>query len=89
METEQFDLPDFWASPLINGDYSGLEDDDITALNDFTDNMVEEYGRCWAISVTDDDGGDFRRYHDASKYGVLACNVVTYTFDITQRKQEE
>lgn len=85
METLELTLPTFWTCPLINGDYSGMENEDITALEAFTDDMVKEYGQCWAIDVTDDDSGDFRTYHDARRFGVLACDVATYTFDITQR----
>jgi len=79
---EYFDLPDHWASALVNGDISGMDDDDEKALNDFTDDMVAQYGKCWCIDVMDLNG-DFRRYHDATRFGVLACNVSTYTFDVT------
>ena len=86
METVDFDLPTFWASPLINSDTSGLEDDDNAALEAFTDYMVEAYGQCWAINCGDDKG-NFMTYHDARQFGVLACDVLTYTFDITPNKE--
>lgn len=84
MKTETFNLPTFWASPLINGDYSSLSDDDETAINAFIDDMVADYGQCWCLTCSDDES-DFRTYHDAKAYGVLACNVLTFTFDVTQR----
>lgn len=82
METIELTLPRHWACALINGDESGLEDDDANALNRFTDWMVDEYGACWCVSVDDEECGDFRRYHDATDFGVLACDVATFTFDI-------
>ena len=86
MKTLELELPTFWACPLINGDVSGLEDEDITALDKFTDAMVKEYGQCWAINCSDNEG-NFMTYHDARQYGVLACDTLTYTFDITIRKE--
>ena len=85
MKIETFDLPDFWGSALINGDYSGLNDDDEKSINAFTDWMVKEYGSCWCLSVADNDSGDFRTYHDARQFGVLACDVSEYSFDVTKR----
>lgn len=84
MKTEQFDLPQSWASALIGGDVSGMSDEDEAALNAFTDSMVKEHGQCWAVDVSED-GDDFRTYHDARRFGVLACNVATFTFDITPK----
>ena len=85
MNIEKFDLPDFWASALINGDTSGMNDDDEKSLDAFADWMVKEYGSCWCLTVANDEGGDFRTYHDANRFGVLACNVLEYSFDVTKR----
>lgn len=84
MKTLELDLPEHWAVALINGDTSHMQDADIAALDRFTDDMVAQYGKCWAVDVSNDDGGDFRKYHDAEPFGVLACNVLMYTFDIDQ-----
>jgi hypothetical protein len=75
-------LPTHWASAFVNGDLTGYESDDLEAIRMFTDDMVHEYGRCWCIDVTDDEG--FLRYHDAQPYNVLACDCSTFVFDITQ-----
>jgi len=83
MKIESFILPTHWASAMINGDVTGYDDDDIEAINLFSDHMVKEYGRCWCLDVTDDNG--FLKYHDAETYGILACDCSTFTFDITQR----
>lgn len=84
MKTLELELPRDWACALVNGDESGLEDDDQSALDMFVDWMIAKYGQCWCVNVSDDDGGDFRRYHDATEFGVLACDVATFTFDITK-----
>lgn len=77
------ELPAFWASALINGDVSGMEDEDEQALDKFTAYMVAEYGQCWAVDVSEE--SSFTRWHDAQSYGVLACDCAVYTFDVTPR----
>ena len=78
LEVIEYELPSFWASALINGDFSGLDVEDLKALESFTLDVVEEYGHANFVDCSDD-CSDFRRYHDASAYGVLACDVLTYT----------
>jgi hypothetical protein len=82
MQTETFNLPRHWASALINGDYSGYEDEDVNAIMAFTVWMVAEYHSCWCISCGDDED-DFRWYHDATRFGVLACMTTDFVFDVT------
>ena len=79
-----WDLPAHWASALINGDDSGLEHDDKQALADFTADMVRQFGTCDPVDVGGEHYTEFRRYHDASSYGVLACNCLPYTFNMKQ-----
>ena len=71
-------LPAHWAVALVNGDESGMEDDDIMQLNEFIDDMVRNFGSCHCVDVSEDT--EFRNYHDASPYGVLACDVAEFTF---------
>ena len=71
-------LPTHWASPLINGDESGLEEEDCEALNAFVDDMVRTYGSCHCVDVSEDT--QFMRWHDAVQYGVLASDVAEFTF---------
>ena len=71
-------LPTHWACPLINGDETGLEDEDTQALEAFTADMVRTYGSCHCVDVSEDT--EFMRWHDAAQYGVLACDVATFTF---------
>lgn len=84
LETETYILPTHWAVALINDDTGGLDDDDQKALDRFMDDMIARHGQCHCIDVADNDG-NFMMYHDARAYGVLACDVSEYTFDITKR----
>ena len=43
MQTYTFTLADHWISPIINGDYTGLEDHEVEALDDFLDNLPKHY----------------------------------------------
>lgn len=79
IEIETYDLPEHWASALINGDESGLDDDDAAAL-DRWEHATRGADSFFCVDVADSDSGDFRRYHDAERFGVLACNVAQFTF---------
>ena len=57
-------LPSHWAVALINGDESGMDDDDCAALNTFVDDMVRTYGSCHCVDVSEDT--QFMRWHDAA-----------------------
>lgn len=82
LNLESFDLPETWACALMYGDESGMDDAESAALDAFiTANTCE--GRSFAcVDVADTDAGDFRRWHDASPFWPLACNVATFTFDM-------
>jgi hypothetical protein len=71
-------LPTHWASPLVNGDETGLEDEDQAQLDAFVNDMVRTYGSCHCVDVSEDT--EFMRWHDAAQYGVLACDVAEFTF---------
>jgi hypothetical protein len=73
IETTEYLLPDFWASALINGDESGMKDDDIAAMNKWFDSRKPGY------CVDCSDESEFTTWHDARAY-VLACDCLTYTF---------
>ena len=74
MNTTTYTLPTHWASALINGDWSGLNELDEEAL---TRVMFNE-GLPDCVDVLDD--SSFRKYHDAQPYGVLACDCSTFIF---------
>lgn len=67
----EFNIPDFYLPYLINGNRSGLKEDELTAVNKFLDKECND-----PIShfSTSDDGPFFMTYHDLRPYGILACN---------------
>lgn len=70
-EENVYVLPEYWASALINGDYSGLSDDEEKQIQEWF-NRVQP-GDCVACS----DEPYFSNRNDA---GTLAGNVLEYTF---------
>jgi hypothetical protein len=82
MKLEYYELPIYWASALVNGDESGLTEEDQKALAKFTKFMVKVYGHCTCVDVEDD--VYFKPYHDATQFGVLAADCAMYSFDVTQ-----
>jgi hypothetical protein len=75
MQTIDFTLPAHWASALINGDFSGLSDEDAAAVRYFLDTEPDINGDC--LTCTDEPM--FLRYYDADG---LACDCLTYTFPL-------
>lgn len=63
-------LPAYWASALINGDYSGLDDDDAKML----DAWLKREKPGFAVDAEDE---HFAHRNDA---GTLPGDVMTYTF---------
>lgn len=74
MNTITYNLPDFWASALINNDWSGL--DYMGGTEDLMQWLEShpEIGGCLAVNGQ----SVFTSRHDAR--GVLACNCLEYTF---------
>jgi hypothetical protein len=73
LRIETYELPEFWACALINDDCSGMEQEDIDAMNIWLEE--NEPGYCLDCS----EESYFIKYHDASRY-VLACNCLEYSF---------
>jgi hypothetical protein len=74
MELSTYWLPAHWAPALVNGDFSGLEEDDEEQL------MRVIAGEDLPDPVSVSESPEFRKYHDAEPYGVLACDCLEYTF---------
>lgn len=72
--TTTYWLPAHWASALINGDLSGLDEDDEEAL------MRVLAGEQLTEPIDCGDSPEFRKHHDAQPYGVLACDCLEFTF---------
>ena len=81
METTIYTLPAHWAPALINGDLTGLNENDEEAM--MTLIAGEELPD--PLSIVGDDQPDgpypeFKVHHDARPYGVLACDCFDYVF---------
>ncbi len=78
MTIETYTLPAYWASALINGDYSGLEYDDIKAIEDFevSNRKEDHYFACLMCE------GEpyFKWSNDATNLG---GDVLEYSFDVS------
>jgi len=74
-------LPDHWACPLINGDYSGLTEEDEKGLNAFIEYWENDIVINTA-NISSNQESEFVKYHDAHDFGVLACGCFNYTFEI-------
>jgi hypothetical protein len=72
-----FTLSDHWLSPLINGDYSGLEDAEATLFDSFLESLPKHEGMhgVWDYSGED---GFFARDDVTDLYA--NCFNVTLTF---------
>jgi hypothetical protein len=78
-------IPSHFLSPLFNNDYSGLNDEDINAIEALTNDALKEYDTFFAIDTHNDVG--FLTYHDMRSYGVLASDCETVVFDIGNFKE--
>ena len=81
-------LPDFWASALINGDYSGLTQQEESELKRFIEYWQDDLIIISANIESDENAyfeSHFMKYHDATNLGVLACNCCEYTFEINPK----
>jgi hypothetical protein len=81
-DTVELNLPDFWATALFNADTSGFEDEDEKPFQEFCEWMLKHHGNSLPSDMKEE--GHFMKYHDASMFGVLACNIHKYTFFITK-----
>lgn len=86
MDTIEYILPIDFASALINGDYSGLDHQDVNALDRFLKDISNEFDAvmvCIDVEESDSDGSEgFLKYHDLQPYGILAAPCSKYTFSI-------
>ena len=80
METVTLELPDFWATALFNDDTSGFEYEDEQPFHNFCQWMLKHYGTSEPVDMEQEP--HFSKYHDATQFGVLACNIHRYTFII-------
>jgi hypothetical protein len=73
-------LPAFWAPALINNKSSGLDDSDLEDIITF----LKHEGLGWCAGIDERNSlevePEFCWTHDASAYGVLACDCLPFLF---------
>lgn len=74
--------PAHWAPYLINGDASGISEDDAKQADAFEEWLTGEHGYISGCSLE----SLFKTYHDARKFGALAADCLTYTAIIPQKE---
>ena len=76
IQTVTYLLPEHWASALVNGDESGMDDTESATLAAW----LADRPSLSCIDVADD--ASFTAWHDARAYNVKACNAATFTFQV-------
>jgi hypothetical protein len=74
IEVTTYTLPAFWAGPLINGDYTGLNDEEVSETNAWA--RAEGLSSCVGVS----DCAFFAKDHDARNFHGYAGDCLVFTF---------
>ena len=72
-------LPAHWASAIVNGDETGMDDADRASFNAWIDWFQAECGTIITCSGFSDEP-QFVKYHGATRQGVLAAMCHQYAF---------
>jgi len=73
-----YNLPEVWASAIVNDDYSGFTDNEVNIIANFLSDLEP-----WQYLVlADQNEPEFMHNHDATEYGWLADNC--YQFQLMQ-----
>lgn len=78
MKTITLTLPAYWAPALINGDETGLDDDESAALAEFCEWLNSQGINAGAIDCTEEP--EFCRTHDAIEIWAPAGDCLEFTF---------
>ena len=70
--TNTYTLPAYWASYLVNGDASGITDDERAEIDAFCEGL----GTC---SGTTDEPEYFQRHNDANRVGGNVLDFIFFT----------
>jgi hypothetical protein len=84
-----YNVPEWSLSALINGDYSGLSDEDENKLNRFVDAVVKQWGNA-NFMLNDIDGEDnlgFMHYNDIDNLGNNVYRLYIKPSSITEESQ--
>lgn len=68
--------PSHWASALINGDWSAISTEESIQVSRFRDWLLSGDSRGSVVSCSEE--SFFAHRHDATQFGVLAADCVTY-----------
>ncbi len=79
MKTIKLTLPEFWASALINNDFTGLKNEEENEFIRWGFSLDKNIGLC--IDASEEKF--FTKYHDASEF-ILACDWLEYTFEVVK-----
>lgn len=80
-------LPAHWATAIVYGDETGLDDADAAAFNAWIDWFQAECGTIITCEVFSDEP-QFVKYHGATRQGVLAAMCHQFAF-ITDKSVED
>ena len=79
MNIVTYTLPAFWNTALFYDDTTSFEGyEEEKRFQDFCEYMLKEHGTSEPVDCTDEP--HFTKWHDATSFGVLACDVLEYTF---------
>ena len=81
MEKVKFILPAFFASALINGDFSGLNDEEERLINSFLDANTAKYGYFYCLDA-DIDNCYFSAFNDMPGMRNIGADVCEFTFRV-------
>jgi hypothetical protein len=81
MKTTDYMLPAYWASALVNNDFSGVDGEAAEQIRAWL--IEEQPGNCLACSGE----AAFVWHHDADYIGVLAGDCLLYTFTTLPDKE--
>lgn len=78
MEIITLELPDFWADALFYNNTCKLGYEDKKQFEDFSNWLWTHYKTFQPVDMEGEP--HFSKLHNATRFGVLACNVHRYTF---------
>lgn len=76
LSTVTGEAPSHWANALINGDWNEISTAEAVQVRAFRDWLLSGDSRGSVVSC---EPAGFMRHHDATAFGVLACDCEAYT----------
>lgn len=77
---EEVQLPTYWASALINDDWSGYEEDEIGQIQDLL--QLSDLKKYFCVDVKDDSGFQRCPSYWSASFGLLDGDYSTYVFQL-------